>query len=97
VLQSSLIRTLDPSGIDLQDSASSPQTDLAFAGVQVVTASDDSPLTVLRLMATGEATEARITVRTDGADAQQVSVPLEEATPTEVSLEGLDPGVYSVE
>lgn len=97
VLQSSLIRTLDPSGIDLQDTASSPQRDLSFAGIQVVTDSEDSPLTVLRLMATGEATEARITVRDGLAEVQHVSVPLEEATPAEVSLDDLAAGVYSVE
>lgn len=96
-LQSSLIRTLDPSGIDLQDSAGAPSSSLAFAGIQVVAKSADSALTVVRLMATDAATEARITVRANGANVQQLSVPLESATPTEVTLDGLEPGMYSLE
>ncbi len=96
-LQSSLIRTLDPSGIDLQDTAGAPSDSLTFAGVQVVTKSADSALTVVRLMATGQATEARVTVRAGGEDVHQLSVPLESSTPTEVSLDALEPGTYSVE
>ncbi|WP_194422107.1 DUF5719 family protein [Microbacterium abyssi] len=97
VLQSSLIRTLDPSGIDLQDSAPAPQSELSFAGIQVATKSEDAGLTVLRLMATDQATRARITVRSGDAEVQQLNVPLEESTPTEMSLDGLDAGVYSIE
>jgi len=96
-LQSSLIRTLDPSGIDLQDSAGAPSDELSFAGVQVVTTSADTALTVLRLMATGDATEAAVTVRSGGAEVMRLTVPLEANTPAQVSLDGLEPGVYSVE
>lgn len=97
VLQSSLIRTLDPSGIDLQDTTGAPRTDLTFAGVQVLTTSPDASVTVLRLMATSQAGEASITVRSNGEDVQTLSVPLDAATPVEVNLNGLEPGVYSVE
>ncbi|KDA06626.1 hypothetical protein DC31_09690 [Microbacterium sp. CH12i] len=100
VLQSSLIRTLDPSGIDLQDTAGAPRTELSFAGVQVIVPSGDSPLTVLRLMATDQAagsTVATVTVRANGEDARELTAPLDPAIPTELSLEGLDPGVYSVD
>lgn len=96
-LQSSLIRTLDPSGIDLQDSTGAPGDALTFAGVQVVTKSADSALTVVRLMATDQSTEARITVRSKGESVQQLSVPLDAAIPAEVNLDGLEPGTYSVE
>jgi len=98
VLQSSLIRTLDPSGIDVQDTAGAPRTDLAFAGVQVLTESADSAVTVLRMVATDQAVQATVTIRSDDdAEPQTLAVPLEAGTPTEVSLEGLEPGVYSVE
>lgn len=96
-LQSSLIRTLDPSGIDLQDTAGAPSDSLTFAGVQVITQSADSALTVVRLMATSQATEAHVTVRTGGEDVHQLSVPLEASTPAEVSLDALAPGTYSIE
>ncbi|MDQ0645071.1 DUF5719 family protein [Microbacterium murale] len=97
VLQSSLIRTLDPSGIDLQDTAGAPRTDLTFAGVQVLTTSPDSAVTVLRLMATDQAGQATITIRSNGEEVQTMSVPLEAAIPVEVNLDGLPTGVYSVE
>lgn len=97
VLQSSLIRTLDPSGIDVQDTAGAPRTALAFAGVQVLTKSPETAVTVLRLMATDQAAQVTITVRADGEEAQQLSVPLDAAVPAEVNLDGLDPGMYSVE
>lgn len=96
-LQSSLIRTLDPSGLDLQDSAGPPSDTIVFAGVQVLSKSADTPLTVLRLLATGQTTQARVTVRTQGTAVQNLTVPLDAGTPTEVSLDGLEPGVYSVE
>lgn len=96
VLQSSLIRTLDPSGIDVQDTAGVPRADLTFAGVQVVTAETDSPVTALRLMATETATEASITVRAGDEIVQTTSVPLDAAMPAEVNLEGLAVGIYSV-
>ena len=97
VLQSSLIRTLDPSGIDLQDTVGAPREELTFAGVQVLEPSDDSPVTVLRLMATGGATEATVTVRTAGEAVKEMSVPLDAQVPAEVRLAGLERGVYSVE
>lgn len=96
-LQSSLIRTLDPSGIDLQDSAGAPDDSLTFAGVQVMDKSADSALTVVRLMATDQSTQARITVRSNGTSVDELSIPLDAATPAEVSLDGLEPGMYSVE
>lgn len=98
VLQSSLVRTLDPAGIDLQDTAGTPQEELSFAGVQVVTGRADSASTVLRMLATDAATEATVTVRAAGEQtaSHEVSVPLESGMPVEVSLP-LDEGVYSVQ
>lgn len=97
VLQSSLVRTLDPSGADLQDTAGAPRADLTFAGVQVITSDADSAVTVLRIMATTEAAEATVTVRSESEQVQQVTVPLDAGTPAEVNLDDLEAGVYSVE
>lgn len=96
-LQSSLIRTLDPSGIDLQDTAGAPSTGLTFAGVQVRTPSDDTPVTVLRLMATDQASQAKVTVRSADEIVKEITVPLEMQVPAELGLEGLERGVYSIE
>lgn len=97
VLQSSLIRTLDPSGIDLQDTAGAPRTDLTFAGVQVLVKNPDYPVALLRLMATDQGGQADITVRSDDEVVRQLSVPLDAGIPAEVNLDGLDTGVYTVE
>lgn len=95
-LQSSLIRTLDPSGIDLQDSAGPPSNTMVFAGVQVRSKSADTPLTVVRMLATDRDAQARITVRAGGSEVQRLTVPLGAGTPAEVSLDDLEPGVYSI-
>lgn len=97
VLQSSLIRTLDPSGIDLQDTTGAPSDRIGFAGVQVADTSEDTALTVLRLMATEQAAQVRVSARAAGETVWETDVELEAATPTEISLSGLEPGVYSVE
>lgn len=97
VLQSSVVRTLDPSGIDVQESAGAPSSVLDFAGVQVLDESEDSALTVLRLMATDSDTQATITVSDEDGVVQTLDVPLTASTPTEVNLDGLAPGVYSVD
>lgn len=97
VLQSSLIRTLDPSGIDLQDTAGSPRTDLTFAGVQVLVENADYPVSLLRLMATDQSGEASITVRSDDEVVRQLSVPLDAGIPAEVNLDGLETGMYTVD
>lgn len=97
VLQSSLIRTLDPSGIDMQDTAGAPRADLTFAGVQVLVKNPDYPVSLLRLMATDQSGEASITVRSDEEVVRQLSVPLDAGIPAEVNLDGLDTGMYTVE
>ncbi|MEJ1921565.1 DUF5719 family protein [Microbacterium sp. KHB019] len=96
-LQSSLIRTLDPSGIDIQDSAAAPNARIGFAGIQVLDTSEDTALTLLRLMATDQATKARIVVRSNGTEVMQTSVPLDARIPAEVNLDQLEPGVYSID
>lgn len=98
VLQSSLVRTLDPAGIDLQDSAGAPERRLGFAGVQVVAPASDSATTLLRLLSPEGASEATVIVRGagDGSDAR-FTVPLAQGAPVEVDLSDLAIGTYQVD
>ncbi len=100
MLQSVLTRTLDPSGIDLQDTVAGPQQHPVIPGVQVFTgAGDDSEMTVLRMLAPETGTEAHVVVRAVGqsAVATEFTVPLTAETPTQVSLGSLPAGTYTVE
>ena len=101
MLQSSLIRVLDPSGIDLQDGTGQPQRSQVLAGVQVlVEATDEASMTIGRLMAPSNDTNVRLTTRTaDGARVvgDEISIDLRAGEPVEVDLPGLPVGVYSVE
>lgn len=100
VLQSSLIRVLDPAGIDLQEAVAGAQENVVLAGVQAFAVDgDDADTTVLRLLAPGADAQARITIRAAGstAAASEFSVPLRADEPVDASLGGLEPGTYSVE
>lgn len=100
VLQSSLVRTLDPGGIDLQDSVAGPQQNPVIAGVQAFAADgDDADMTVLRLLSPQSAAEARVVVRAAGSSTvvNEFTVSLTADLPTDVSLSGLQPGSYTVE
>ena len=99
-LQSSLVRVLDPAGIDLQDSIAGPQQNFVLTGVQTFTPSgDDTEMTVLRLLSPGDDATARVRVYAEGETAatDEFTVPLTAALPTQVSLTGLKPGQYTVE
>lgn len=100
-LQSSLIRTLDPVGIDIQDGVSGPQDQVSFAGVQAFAApGDDATGVVLRMLAPEADAQAIVRVRPIGessAAAEEFTVDLGQAVPGEVALSGLAPGVYDVE
>ncbi|MBT2485415.1 MULTISPECIES: DUF5719 family protein [unclassified Microbacterium] len=100
VLQSSLIRVLDPAGIDLQEAVAGAQENVVLAGVQTFAVDgDDADTTVLRLLAPGADAQARISVRPTGsaAPASEFSVPLRADEPADAALSGLEPGTYSVE
>lgn len=100
VLQSSVVRTLDPAGMDLQDSVAGPQQNPVIAGVQSFAADgDDADMTVLRLLSPQSAAEARVVVRETGSSsvANEFSVSLAADLPADVSLSGLAPGSYTVE
>lgn len=99
VLQSSLVRVLDPAGVDLQEAVPAPQESLVIPGVQAFTVDgDDADMTVLRLLSPGTDAQARISVTAEGSSAstEEFSVPLVADEPAEVALSGLDPGTYSV-
>lgn len=100
ILQSSLVRTLDPAGVDLQDAVAGPQLHPVIAGVQSFAADgDDAEMTVLRLLSPDDASQARVTVRASGSTtvANEFTVDLNAGEPAEVSLSGLEPGSYTVE
>lgn len=99
VLQSSLTRTLDPVGIDLQDAVAAPQRHPVIPGLQVFPSESDSDeAAVLRLLSPGADTEAVVTVREVGEStaAAEFTFPLESDEPTQFSLAGLEPGDYTV-
>ncbi|MFJ6531860.1 DUF5719 family protein [Microbacterium sp. NPDC091662] len=99
-LQSSLVRVLDPAGIDLQDSVAGPQQKLVFTGVQALAANgDDAEMAVLRVLAPGADARVQVTVQAEGATgpADEFTVPVDADLPAQVSLSGLEPGQYTVE
>lgn len=99
-LQSSLVRTLDPAGVDLQDSVAGPQQNPVVTGVQVFAGDgDDADMTVLRMLAPDADTDARVIVRAAGstAVATEFTATLAAGLPADVSLSDLSPGSYSLE
>ena len=99
VLQSSLTRTLDPSGIDLQDSVAAPQRQPLIPGIRVYeNQGDNADMAVLRLMSPAVDSQAVVTVNELGssATADEYTVSLTADAPTELSLSTLGPGDYTV-
>ncbi|WP_144877233.1 DUF5719 family protein [Microbacterium sp. 1.5R] len=100
VLQSSLTRTLDPAGADLQDAVAAPQRHPVIPGVQVLQApADGSEMAVLRLMSPEVETEAVVTMREVGESTPATSLPVTLAAdqPTEISLASVPVGEYVVD
>lgn len=100
-LQSSLIRTLDPVGIDIQDGVAGAQDHVTILGVQAFdTAGDDATGVVLRMLAPDADAQATVRVRPIGGAAgaaEEFPVELTAGVPAEIALSGLAPGVYDVE
>lgn len=99
VLQSSLTRTLDPTGVDLQDAVAAPQNHPVIPGVQMFESQgDNAEMAVLRLLSPDADTDAVVTVRPVGgsAAAAELTIPLTAGQPTEISLSSVSPGTYSV-
>lgn len=102
-LQSTLVRTLVPGGVDQQSAVAVPTQTQIIPGVVVTAppgeagASDDA--TVLRLLAPNAAAEATVTVTPTGSSTPALApstVPLEAGVPTELGLGGLAVGSYVV-
>lgn len=99
VLQSSQTRTLDPVGVDLQDSVAAPQQHPVFPGIDVFESDgDNSRMAVLRLLSPERDAEATVTVRGvgDSAVVREFTVGLTAEQPIEMSLSDLTPGRYTV-
>lgn len=99
VLQSSLTRTLDPAGVDLQDAVSAPQQHAVLPGVRLFESQGDSgDSTVVRVMSPDADAQAVVTVSALGAaaTAEEFDLPLTAGMPTELSLSALSPGEYTV-
>lgn len=99
-LQSSLVRTLDPGGVDLQDDAGAPALAHTIAGVRVVAPRGGDVTTQVRLMATEVDTDVSVTVRSAGSTSDRgtpLTVRLAAGVPVDLGLPGLTAGVYSVD
>lgn len=100
VLQTSLVRTLDPVGVDLVDTVAAPQRHPVIPAVQIVQDDGDGASSaVLRLLAPRGDTTATVTVRAIGSTsvASTFDVELEQGLPLEVGFSSLDPGMYSIQ
>lgn len=106
-LQESILRSLDPGGVDLA-SASSPATRLVIPGVELGTLPALQALAgredygdlqpVVRLLDPGRSdTRVRVGIRAEGQSAgTTVTVPLTAGRALDVPLEGLGAGVYTI-
>lgn len=101
-LQSSWIRTITPSGVDVQTPIALPSARQVIPGV--VVSGDpagelpDAVTTVVRVLAPAAAGDALVTVTT-GADAAAlapISVPMEAGVPVDLELPRLPAGAYSI-
>lgn len=101
-LQSSLIRTLDPVGIDVQDAIAQPQNDFSLLGVRAVVGSDgdDNASTAVRLLA--PEADATVTLQPrSAADGSAVGGPktvkLTAGQVGSVNFSALKPGLYAID
>lgn len=101
VLQSALVRTLDPVGIDLQDGMGGPQKHVEMVGVisSPVVAGDDSTGIVLRMLSPEQDAAATVRVRGIGSGRvlDEYPVELAAAVPFEIALTDLPAGAYTIE
>lgn len=101
-LQTSIIRTLDPGGVDQVDAAAVPAQSQTIPAVSVVRAPGEAGATdittILRMLAPSAPGAATVTVTRVGASApaRTDAVTLEAGVPLELELGGLDVGTYTV-
>lgn len=101
VLQSSLIRTLDPAGIDLQDGIAAPSTSFSLVGVRVVVPPGAAGVTTsVRLLAPTADATVRLQPRaaeTGAPVGEAKTVSLKAGQPGEVDMSSLKPGTYAID
>ncbi|MGN8024942.1 DUF5719 family protein [Microbacterium sp. 22242] len=101
-LESSLIRTLDPVGIDVQDAIAQPGTSQSLLGVRalVPSADDDNPTTSVRLLAPSADATVLLQPR-DAANGNPVGgakkVQLRAGQVGSVDFSALKPGLYAID
>ncbi len=102
-LQSSIVRTLVPGGVDQESAIAGTATQQVIPGVTVTAlpgqAGASNVATVVRMLSPGRSGTGTVTVTAVGAAApalRPTAVPLAADTPTEVELGGLVPGAYTV-
>lgn len=100
-LQSTLVRTLDAVGIDMQDGVGGAQHDLQLIGVRAQTLSegDDATGVVVRMLSADQDAQATVRVRAAGSAAvlDEYPVSLLGGVPAEIALSGIPTGVYDIE
>lgn len=101
-LQSSLIRTLDPVGVDVQDAIAQPQKDFSLLGVRALVGSDDddNASTAVRLLAPDA--DATVTLQPrNAANGSAVGEPrtvkLTAGQVGSVNFSALKPGLYAID
>ena len=102
-LQSNRIRTITPSGVDIQTAVALPDMRQVIPGVVVpareVTADPDAATTVVRVLSPASDGTASVTATATGQDAAAlgpITVPLKAGVPVDVELPGLEAGNYTV-
>lgn len=102
-LQSNRIRTITPSGVDVQSAIALPDLQQVIAGVVVparrTAAQTDAVTTVVRVLAPSSDGTAVVTVTATDAAASAIgpiTVPLTAGVPVDVDLPGLEAGSYTV-
>nr|WP_241748135.1 DUF5719 family protein [Microbacterium aquimaris] len=99
-LQTSITRTLIPTGLDQVGPAAAPSPEQVIPAFTVVREPGDAgasdTTTLLRMLAPAEDTEATVEIsRVGGGVVDTRSVPLTAAVPLELDLDGLDTGSYT--
>ena len=102
VLQSSLIRTLDPVGIDMQDAIPQPHTAQSLLGVRALVPSmdDDNATTAVRLLAPSQDATVMLQPRNAANGSPTGSAKKVQLTAGQVGsvdFSALKPGLYSID
>lgn len=102
-LQSNRIRTITPSGVDIQSAVALPELRQVIPGVVVpareVGADPDVATTVVRVLSPASDATATVVATATGRDAAAIgpiAVPLAAGVPVDVELPGLEAGSYTV-